>query len=73
MNDPFVLAYASLRHAEALATAGDLAAAAPAAGEAMKLATASGAGPLRGEIHALIRRARLPTDTPGPRVGRRGG
>jgi DNA-binding CsgD family transcriptional regulator len=64
MNDPYVLAYALLRHAEALATAGDLAADAPVAGEAMKLATGMGAGPLRGEIHALIRRARLPTDIP---------
>jgi DNA-binding CsgD family transcriptional regulator len=69
MNDPFVLAYASLRHAEALATAGDLAAAAPAAGEALKLVTAVGAEPLRGEIHALIRRARLSTDTPAPAPG----
>ncbi len=66
MNDPFVLAYASFRHAEALATAGDLAAAAPAAGEALKLATAIGAEPLRGQIHALIRRARLSPDTPAP-------
>ena len=59
MDEPLPLAYALLRHAEALAAAGDIAAAAAAAGEAADLARGMGAAPLLEEIEALIRRARL--------------
>jgi DNA-binding CsgD family transcriptional regulator/tetratricopeptide (TPR) repeat protein len=59
MNEPFPLAYALLRHAEALASAGDRALAAAAAGEALELARSMGASPLLEEIEALMRRARL--------------
>jgi DNA-binding NarL/FixJ family response regulator len=59
MDEPMPLAYALLRHAEALAAAGDIAAAAAAAGEAADLARGMGAAPLLEEIEALIRRARL--------------
>jgi DNA-binding NarL/FixJ family response regulator len=59
MNEPFPLAYALLRHAEALATAGDRGAAAATVGEALELARSLGAAPLLEEIDALMRRARL--------------
>ena len=59
MNEPFPLAYALLRQAEALAAAGSADAAGAAAGEAAELAGRMGAAPLLGELEALIRRARL--------------
>jgi DNA-binding CsgD family transcriptional regulator len=59
MAEPFVIAYALLRHAEALEAAGDSGAASEAAGEASALAREMGAAPLLAEIIALIRRARL--------------
>jgi ATP/maltotriose-dependent transcriptional regulator MalT len=59
MRQPFVVAYALLRQAEALVAAGDGAAAAAAAGEAKTLAAGLGAAPLLGEVEALVRRARL--------------
>ena len=59
MNEPFPLAYALLRRAEALSTAGDTDAAAAAAGEALDLVRKIGAKPLQHEIEALMRRARL--------------
>jgi DNA-binding CsgD family transcriptional regulator len=62
MNEPFVLAYALLRQAEALTADGDGSAAAAAAGEARTLASEIGAMPLLGEVDALVRRARLRTD-----------
>jgi DNA-binding CsgD family transcriptional regulator/tetratricopeptide (TPR) repeat protein len=62
MNEPFTLAYALLRQAEALADAGALSEAGRSAGEALVLARGMSAAPLLGEIEALIRRARLPTD-----------
>jgi DNA-binding CsgD family transcriptional regulator/tetratricopeptide (TPR) repeat protein len=62
MNEPFVLAYALLRQAEAMAGAGDTKDAGEAAGEALVLARGMGAAPLAAEIEALIRRARLRAD-----------
>jgi DNA-binding NarL/FixJ family response regulator len=59
MNEPYPLAYALLRHAEALASEHESAAASASAREALELATGMGATPLADEIEALIRRARL--------------
>jgi ATP/maltotriose-dependent transcriptional regulator MalT len=59
MNELLPLTYALFRHAEALSTAGDTAAAAPIAGEAVELARGMGAAPLLEQIEALMRRARL--------------
>jgi DNA-binding CsgD family transcriptional regulator/tetratricopeptide (TPR) repeat protein len=59
MNEPFVLSYALLRHAEALIAAGDSESAASSAQEALALARPMGAAPLVDEIEALMRRARL--------------
>jgi DNA-binding CsgD family transcriptional regulator/tetratricopeptide (TPR) repeat protein len=59
MNEPYPLAYALLRHAEALAAAHDPGSASAAAREALGLAQGMGAAPLAGEIEALARRARL--------------
>jgi DNA-binding CsgD family transcriptional regulator/tetratricopeptide (TPR) repeat protein len=59
MNEPFPLAYALLRQAEASAAAGSADVASAAAGEAAELAGRMGAAPLLSEITALIRRARL--------------
>jgi DNA-binding CsgD family transcriptional regulator len=58
MNEPLPLAYALLRHAEVQA-AGDVDAAAVAAGEALRLTRGMGARPLAAEVDALVRRARL--------------
>jgi DNA-binding CsgD family transcriptional regulator len=67
MDEPLPLAYTLLRHAEALAAAGGIAAAAAAAGEAADLARGMGAAPLVEEVEALIRRARLrPVTAEGP-------
>ncbi len=75
MNQPFLVAYALLRHAEALVAGGDRATAAASAGEAHTLAGRLGAAPLLAEIEALIRRARLrpepataPRDIDGPLI-----
>jgi DNA-binding CsgD family transcriptional regulator/tetratricopeptide (TPR) repeat protein len=65
MNEPYPLAYALLRHAESLTAAGDLEGASAAAREALELAEWMGAAPLVDEIQALVRRARLRTDTNG--------
>jgi ATP/maltotriose-dependent transcriptional regulator MalT len=59
MNEPYPLAYALLRHAEALAADADPASASASAREALGLAQGMGAAPLAAEIEALIRRARL--------------
>jgi DNA-binding CsgD family transcriptional regulator/tetratricopeptide (TPR) repeat protein len=59
MHQPFFVAYALLRQAEALVSAGESAAAAVSAGEAQTLAARLGAAPLLAEVEALIRRARL--------------
>jgi DNA-binding NarL/FixJ family response regulator len=62
MHQPFFVAYALMRHAEALVAAADTVAAAAAASEAQTIATGLGAAPLLAEVEALIRRARLATD-----------
>jgi DNA-binding CsgD family transcriptional regulator len=62
MNQPFVLAGALLRYAEALSDRGEQAGAAAAAREGLRLARSIGAAPLAAEIEALIRRSRLPVD-----------
>jgi DNA-binding CsgD family transcriptional regulator len=62
MNEPFPLAYALLRLAEALSGDGDATAAAAAARGALDLARGMGAAPLLEETEALIRRARLRID-----------
>ncbi len=59
MNQPFPLAYALLRQAEALSGQGDLNGATAAAQEAHELAASMGAAPLLADIDALMRRARL--------------
>jgi DNA-binding CsgD family transcriptional regulator/tetratricopeptide (TPR) repeat protein len=59
MNEPFPLAYALIRHAEALVEAGDSVAATPPAAEALELTRRMGATPLLEEAEALVRRARL--------------
>jgi DNA-binding CsgD family transcriptional regulator len=66
MNEPFPLAYALLRQADALVAAGRSDAATPVAREASKLARGMGANPLLEEIDALIRRARLSLERAGP-------
>jgi DNA-binding NarL/FixJ family response regulator len=60
MNEPFPLAYALFRHAEAASAEGALDTAAASAREAVSLVRAMGAEPLAADIEALIRRARLP-------------
>jgi DNA-binding CsgD family transcriptional regulator len=59
MNEPFFLAYALLRHAEAASAERVSDVAAASAREAARLARAMGAQPLVADIEALIRRARL--------------
>ena len=59
MNEPHPLAYALLRHAEALAADHDATAASASAREALGLARDMGAAPLAEGIETLIRRARL--------------
>jgi DNA-binding CsgD family transcriptional regulator len=58
-DEPYPLAYALLRLAEAHSAAGDLPAATRAVREAHGLAERTGAGPLAAEAAALARRARL--------------
>jgi DNA-binding CsgD family transcriptional regulator/tetratricopeptide (TPR) repeat protein len=58
-DDPYPLAYALLRHAEALCAGGERDSAASALEEAAGLAATLGAVPLLEEAHALARRARL--------------
>jgi DNA-binding CsgD family transcriptional regulator len=62
MNEAFPLAYALLRHAEALAAAGERAAAGEAVRESSELAERMGAEPLLDEIRAFERAARLQPD-----------
>jgi ATP/maltotriose-dependent transcriptional regulator MalT len=62
MNEPFLLAYALLRQAEAMVSAQHFADAGRAAREASELALAMGAAPLLGEIDTLIRSARLQSE-----------
>ncbi len=58
-DEPFPLAYALLRLAEAHVAGGDQAAAAPAVTEAHELAARMGADPIAEQARALVRRARL--------------
>jgi ATP/maltotriose-dependent transcriptional regulator MalT len=58
-GDPYLLAYALLRGAEADCAVGERERAAPALAEAVRVAEALGAAPLLEEAHALARRARL--------------
>lgn len=60
MNEPLPLAYALVRHAEALVGEGHSAVAAACAREARDLARAMGAAPLLADAEALVRGARLP-------------
>jgi DNA-binding NarL/FixJ family response regulator/tetratricopeptide (TPR) repeat protein len=62
MHQPFFVAYALMRQAEALVAAADTAVAATVATEAQALAAGLGAAPLLAEVEALIRRARLRPD-----------
>jgi DNA-binding CsgD family transcriptional regulator len=66
MNEPWPLAYALSRSAEALSGDGDAAAAAAAARESLELARQMGAAPLLEETEALVRRARLRIDDGAP-------
>ncbi|MGN6872091.1 MAG: helix-turn-helix transcriptional regulator [Solirubrobacteraceae bacterium] len=65
MNEAFPLAYALLRRAEALAAAGERAAANDALRESIELAEQMGAEPLVAEIRAFERAARLQPDAAG--------
>ncbi len=62
MNEPFPLAYALFRQAEAASAHGGAEAAAASARESLSMARAMGAAPLAEEMEALIRRARLRLD-----------
>jgi DNA-binding CsgD family transcriptional regulator len=61
MNEPYHLAYALLRQAEALSEAGDGEDATHAAHESLEMTERMGAAPLHAEAQALARRARLRT------------
>ena len=61
MNEPYKLAYALLRQAEALSEAGDAEGATRDAHESLQLTERMGAAPLHAEAQALARRARLRT------------
>ena len=65
-GDPYLLAYALLRHAEVACAAADRESASPAVQEAARLATALGAAPLLADITALARRARVRIDGDAP-------
>jgi DNA-binding CsgD family transcriptional regulator len=62
MNEPYPLAYALLRCAEARSVDGDADGAASAAADGLQLARSMGAAPLVADLEALVRRARLRTD-----------
>jgi DNA-binding CsgD family transcriptional regulator len=65
-DDPYLTAYALLRHAEVACAAGDRQSAAPALAEAVRLAGATGAAPLLADARALARRARLRIEDEAP-------
>jgi hypothetical protein len=71
-GDPYLLAYALLRHAEVACAAADRESASLAVQEAARLATALGAAPLLADITALARRARVRIDGDAPRGRTRG-
>lgn len=62
MHQPFFVAYALMRQAEAFVATADPVAATAGATEAQALAADLGAAPLLGQVEALIRRARLRPD-----------
>jgi DNA-binding NarL/FixJ family response regulator len=64
-GDPYLVAYALLRHAEAVCAAADRAGASPAVQEAARAAAALGAAPLLADVTALARRARVRIETDG--------
>jgi DNA-binding CsgD family transcriptional regulator len=66
-DEPFLLAYALTRAAEAMAAAGRGKEAAAALAEGLELARASDATPLVEEAEALARRTRLPVEPGGSR------
>jgi DNA-binding CsgD family transcriptional regulator len=59
LGQPYRIAYAGFRHAEALLAAGDRDRAAQVLGRAAEVTGRLGARPLEGEVQALARRARL--------------
>jgi ATP/maltotriose-dependent transcriptional regulator MalT len=65
-EDPYLVAYALLRHAEAACAAADRESASPAVQEAARIAAALGAAPLLADVRTLARRARvrIEDDTP---------
>jgi ATP/maltotriose-dependent transcriptional regulator MalT len=65
-GDPYLIAYALLRRAEAACAAADRESAAPAVEESARLAAGLGAAPLLDEVRALARRARLRIDADAP-------
>jgi DNA-binding CsgD family transcriptional regulator/tetratricopeptide (TPR) repeat protein len=66
LGQPYRIAYADYRHAEALLAVGDRATAAVVLGRAAEVTGRLGARPLDGEIQALGRRARLDLAPPTP-------
>jgi DNA-binding CsgD family transcriptional regulator len=64
-HDPYLLAYALLRHAQRACAAGDRDEATAPLREAARLAASLGAEPLLGEARALARRARIQIDDEG--------
>jgi DNA-binding CsgD family transcriptional regulator len=65
-GDPYLIAYALLRHAEVACAAADRESASPAVQEAARLAASLGAAPLLADVTALARRARLRIDADAP-------
>jgi DNA-binding NarL/FixJ family response regulator/Tfp pilus assembly protein PilF len=68
-DDPYLLAYALLRHAQRALAAGDRDRGAVPLREAVRLAASLGAAPLLGEARTLARRARIQVDDDGPAAG----
>jgi DNA-binding NarL/FixJ family response regulator len=71
-DDPYLVAHALMRSAQADCATGRRDAAAPALEEAARLAAALGAAPLLDEVRAVARRARLPLadgEMAAPRAG----
>ncbi|MGH3267996.1 MAG: helix-turn-helix transcriptional regulator [Trebonia sp.] len=71
-DEPYPLAYAMLRLAEAHVIAGDMTEAAAAVSDAHALADRLGAAPIAAEATALARRTRLSLDSAAPPNGRDG-
>jgi ATP/maltotriose-dependent transcriptional regulator MalT len=69
LGDPYLIAYALLREADAACASGDRDAAPAPLAEALRLATALGATPLAEEVRSLARRARIRVEEAEPREG----